>query len=129
MRGRSRLLIGAGVVLAVVVGVFVLTPGALARSQFVLREQRTSCGEVEHGVQGGGIPADARDCLDAAWESGAELTVMTPTTEGDPTFTYYRVWGGGLEIFHDTSGDTYGPGTWSRSVCPGDDLEGALERC
>ena len=129
MGSTTRLLVGVGVVVAVVAGLFLLTPSCMTHARFALRDRVPTCGEVEHDVQGGGIPDDARDCLDAAWESGAELAVMTPTTEGDPTFAYYRVGGGDLEIYRDTTADTYGVGRWSRELCPGDDVAGALARC
>ncbi|MGF0116020.1 hypothetical protein ACQFYA_06780 [Promicromonospora sp. Marseille-Q5078] len=129
MGSTRRLLVGGGAVAAVVAGLFLLTPTGLTHARFALRERLASCGQVEHGAQGGGIPDDARECLDAGWESGAEFSVMTPTTEGDPTYAYYRVGGGGLEIYHDTTADTYGTGGWSRRVCPGDDVEDALASC
>ncbi|MFE7405997.1 hypothetical protein [Isoptericola sp. NPDC057559] len=129
MGSTARLLVGTGVVAAVVAGILLLTPSGFAHARFALRERLPSCGVVEHDVQGGGIPDDARDCLDAAWDTGAELSVMTPTTEGDPTVAYYRVGGGGLEIFRDTTADTYGAGRWSREVCAGADLDDALASC
>ncbi|MEL7975790.1 hypothetical protein AAG589_07980 [Isoptericola sp. F-RaC21] len=129
MRNGTRWLVGVGVAAAVGAGLVALTPGGTTHARFALRDRLASCGQVEHGVQGGGVPNDARECLDAAWESGAELSVMTPTTEGDPTYTYYRVGGGGLEIYHDTTGDPYGAGRWTRELCPGHDLEDALASC
>ncbi|WP_166846048.1 hypothetical protein [Isoptericola sp. BMS4] len=129
MGSNGRLLVGVGVVVALVAGLFLLTPSGITHAWFVLRERLPSCGVVEHGVRGGGIPDDARACLDDAWGSGAELTVTTPTVEGDPTTTYYRVGGGGLEIFRDTTADTYGAGAWRRKTCPGADLEDARAHC
>ncbi|WP_079572882.1 hypothetical protein [Krasilnikoviella flava] len=41
----------------------------------------------------------------------------------------YRVVGGDLEIYYDTAADTYGAGSWSREVCPGDGVTEALAGC
>jgi hypothetical protein len=89
--------------------------------EFQGRAPLPRCEEVELG-QTDTIPAAAGRCLEKGWStgSGAELKVTYPTTEGDPTVTYYRSVPGtpGLELFTDASRDAYGEGTWTRAVCP-----------
>jgi len=94
-------------------------PAGGAFSSFTDRTVLASCGELSLG-QGEEVPADAWACMDAASDSGAELVVEMPTTEGDPILTYYRVGPGidGLELFSDTTQDSFGPRTWSHEVCP-----------
>lgn len=124
---RFRVLLGVALVAVVVV---VVGPWFSAEGRFDRRERLPSCGHVELG--GTGSVDDASwACLDAAWDTGAELSVMTPTTEGDPTYQYYRVGPGidGLEVYRDTTSDTYGNGRWSHDVCPGEDVADARSSC
>lgn len=64
-------------------------------------------------------PSEAFDCLNERFETGAELVVVTPTTEGDPTVTYYRVGPGidGVNIYSDMTSDRFGGG-WHIQHCP-----------
>lgn len=104
----------------VIAGIVVLTSYGSVESRFDRREPLTSCGSVTLG-QLEEVPAEAWACLDAGRATGAELVVTTPTTEGDPMRAYYRVGPGvdGLEIYRDTTADTYGSGGWSFTRCPG----------
>jgi hypothetical protein len=83
-----------------------------------------SCGRVDLGPGTGAaeVPADLAACLfDAAGERvGAELTVVSSTTEGDPVPVYYRRHPGvsGLEVMEDQTADAYGSGGWVVSLCP-----------
>ena len=83
-----------------------------------------SCGAVDLGPGTGAseVPADRAACLfDAAAERlGAELQVVSHTTEGDPVPTYYRHHPGvgGLEVMVDQTADSYGSGGWVVSLCP-----------
>jgi len=122
---------GAGVRAAVVLTVAIAAIGACgspsgagaspvdAGSIFTDRAVLASCGELRLG-QGEEVPAEAWACVDAAFDTGAELAVEMPTTEGDPIVTYYRVGPDidGLELFTDTTRDNFGPQTWSHEVCP-----------
>ena len=58
-------------------------------------------------------------CLQDGRDSGgAELEVQRPTTEGDPTFFYYRVTPAGTtELYLDATRDIYSQGGWHFSVC------------
>jgi len=150
---RNRRRTGAGVVLGVVVlglaavaacgaptspdaaNPSVGTPPPGAPASFVEREPLASCGQIILG-QMESVPADAWACLDAAFGSGAELAVTTPTTEGDPMVTYYRVGLGieGMELFSDSTADEYAAPAdrrWSHWLCPetvsAPDPEGCLE--
>lgn len=83
-----------------------------------------SCGTVDLGPGTGAseVPADRAACLfDAASERvGAELEVISYTTEGDPIPIYYRHHPGvgGLEVMEDQTADSYGSGDWVISLCP-----------
>lgn len=68
--------------------------------------------------QGKGMPEEAFDCLNNGFDSGAEMVVVQPTTEGDPVVTYYRVGPGveGVDIFADMTADRYGGG-WQVLHC------------
>lgn len=80
------------------------------------------CGSVQVG-QGEEVVTSARAevaCLQEALDLGepAELTVETPTSEGDPIITYYRVLPDGTtEAYVDATGDTYGSGGWAFTSC------------
>ncbi len=71
-------------------------------------------------TQGQRVPADLKDCLlsSDAQREGAEVVVTAPTTEGDPIKTYYRALpGGDLEVFIDTTADSFGSGEWRHVRC------------
>ena len=82
---------------------------------FSSRAPLESCGVVELG-QGEQIPQQAIDCMSAS--DAAELAVTSPTTEGDPIPRYYRVTDAGLEIWTDSSLDTWSHGGWTHETCP-----------
>jgi len=86
---------------------------------FTDRPSLRSCGEIELG-QGEQIPDDAIQCMRTATE-GAELVVTSPTTEGDPVTTYYRVGPDidGMDLIVDAREDAWGSGEWEQSTCPG----------
>lgn len=88
-----------------------------APAEFKDREPLASCGDLILG-QGEPIPRVAFDCLDGARDTGAELAVVMPTTEGDPIVTYYRVGPNiqGMDIFSDMTLDAYGGG-WQVQHC------------
>ncbi|BDZ41632.1 hypothetical protein GCM10025865_09310 [Paraoerskovia sediminicola] len=90
-----------------------------ARAAFEDRPVLPSCGELNLS-QGEEEPASARECLDEAGTAGAELTVTSPTTEGDPITTYFRVGPGidGMEMWVDATQDAYGSGEWELWRCP-----------
>ncbi|CCH89279.1 exported protein of unknown function [Modestobacter italicus] len=83
-----------------------------------------SCGTVDlgPGTATSEVPADRAACLfDAAAERvGAELEVVSYTTEGDPIPVYYRHHPGvsGLEVMEDQTADSYGSGDWVVTQCP-----------
>ncbi|GAA1987562.1 hypothetical protein [Microbacterium pumilum] len=76
-----------------------------------------SCGEYTLG-QGESIPDEAVDCMAAAGEAGATLTVTSPTTEGDPILTVYTAMpDGSVEVYADMTEDRFGGGI-SVQICP-----------
>lgn len=83
-------------------------PASSPTDPLAARAPLTSCGTVDLG-QGEAVPETAWDCLDQATDAGAELVVSTPTTEGDPIVTYYRVGPGidGLEVYVDNRADRF----------------------
>jgi hypothetical protein len=85
--------------------------------EFRMREPLPSCGNIELG-QGEIVPDAAWECMNAAFESGAELAVVQPTTEGDPIVTFYRVGPSirGMDVITDSTLDTYGFG-WLVQRC------------
>lgn len=89
-----------------------------APNDFRDRERLYPCPVVilEQGLPTSG---EAFDCLNERFESGAELVVVMPTTEGEPTVTYYRVGPGidGVDIYADMTRDSYGGG-WHVQHCP-----------
>jgi hypothetical protein len=101
---------------------------------FASREDLFSCGEY---IRAQGVswdePQEGWDCLAEHLEDGAELVLVSPTIEGDPIITYYRVGPGidGLEYFTDASFDKFGGDTWTRTVCKLDpsDVRRSLESC
>ena len=117
---QARRLAALGVLVGML-GACTAQDGAPPQS-FASRPALPSCGELQI-AQGERVPDDAWECLDQAVAGGgAELVVTSPTTEGDPTTTYYRVGPGidHLELFIDVSQDAYrgdGP-AWSHQVCP-----------
>ena len=65
-----------------------------------------------HGSGPTAVLAEGRD---------AELSVRAYTVEGDPVDTYYRTVpdGRGIELFVDSTQDSFGSGRWEHAVCPG----------
>ena len=60
-------------------------------------------------------------CLERGYaESGAELAVASPTTEGDLIVSHFRITphAASLQIFIDATRDKYGGGNWQESACP-----------
>jgi hypothetical protein len=90
-----------------------------APASFKERTKLESCGEFVVELAAESFPDDALACLDAAFDSGAELVVQVFTIEGDPVVFYYRVGPDieGIEIFVDSTLDPYGAG-WSHQSCP-----------
>ena len=68
--------------------------------------------------QGKPMPGDMFDCLNNGFDSGAEMVMIQPTTEGDPVVTYYRVGPGidGVDIYTDMTADRFGSG-WHIQHC------------
>ena len=89
-----------------------------APAAFTNREALFSCGEFVLG-QGETLPPEAWDCLAERLETGAEIVLAQPTTEGDPIITYYRVGPGidGMEYFTDPTFDTWGADAWEHMLC------------
>jgi hypothetical protein len=87
------------------------------------RRPLPACG-VELLTEEGGMDAEARRCLLAAWEAreDAELITRFTTAEGDATTRYLRVYANGsIEQFVDATLDALGSGRWERLAC--DSLE------
>lgn len=65
------------------------------------------------------VPPEAWDCLAGGVDDGAEVTIVRPTTEGDPIITYYRVGPeiDGMEYFTDPTLDKFGADTWEHMLC------------
>ena len=94
-------------------------PGA--PSEIIFREQLPFCGEETLEQGGGGRNEKARRCLAEALRKGhaAELVSTSPTVEGDPITTIYRVRrDGDVVLFVDDSEDAFAarPG-WSAVTC------------
>lgn len=92
-----------------------------------------SCGVEALEQAGLDLNVEARTCLLAAFEAGegAELISTSPTEEGDPITTYYRVHQNGtVEIFVDATQDRFGVQRWQRFRCdrlvPADDVNPGL---
>lgn len=68
--------------------------------------------------QGKAMPDDTFDCLNNGFDSGAELVLIQPTTEGDPVVTYYRVGPDidGVDMYTDMTVDKFGSG-WHIQHC------------
>lgn len=90
-----------------------------AKDAFDGRKPLPSCGtfSVAHGQP----PTAGSDCLRAAMREGkgAELVISRLTQEGDPVVSYLRTMPGqdGVEVFTDSTKDSYGSKKWTRSVC------------
>ncbi len=104
----------------------------IAPEAFTNRKPLFSCGEFVMG-QGAEAPSAGWDCLAAHLDTGAELVEVTPTVEGDPIISYYRVGPDidGLEYFNDPTFDTFGADTWTHLVCElnPDHLAASLANC
>lgn len=88
-------------------------------SWFTDRQPLPACEDVVL-EPGQSVPEGAADCLFAGADSGAELRVRSPTTEGDPIYTYYRRLPGeaGLDLMSDATRDRYGGDGWQWVTCP-----------
>lgn len=88
---------------------------------FEERADLPSCGRIDlqQGERWGRADPDAWDCLDEALRTGgeAELGLTYPTVEGDPIGLWYRVSGGRLEIYEDSTRDPNGSGEWTYQEC------------
>jgi hypothetical protein len=89
---------------------------------FERRADLPSCGRIDlqQGERWRAADPDAWDCLDEALRTGgeAELGLTYPTVEGDPIGRWYRVSGGRLEIYEDSTKDPHGSGEWTHQECP-----------
>lgn len=120
MRRFGRWGVGASLVIACVVFVFIQAQDPV-HTQWKDRVALPSCGSValDHGQSLRRDAASHFACLQDGRDSGgAELEVQRPTTEGDPTFFYYRVTPAGTtELYLDATRDIYSQGGWHFSVC------------
>ena len=64
--------------------------------------------------------SETNECIVRAFREGesAEAVAAYSTAEGDPIVNYIRVLGPGrVEVFIDTTADTFGPQQWTHRVC------------
>lgn len=100
------------------------TPVALpgAPSQVALRDPLPVCG-IEQSSGPGNTPSEAvRRCFLEAFMEGrpAEVVIILTTIEGDPITTIYRTRPGQpIEVFVDSTRDTFGSGAWETYGCTG----------
>ena len=91
---------------------------------FEERADLPSCGRIDlqQGERWRSADPEAWECPDKALRTGgeAELGLVYPTTEGDPIGLWYRVSGGRLEIYDDSTQDAFGSGesTYQECVAP-----------
>ena len=80
--------------------------------RWLTREPLPDCGrlDVDQGAGWRETDPSVFDCFDEALDNGtkAELAVVYPTIEGDPIRAWYRLTGDGMEIYEDTSADSFG---------------------
>lgn len=79
-----------------------------------------SCGTEDVSTPGGPRNQAARACFWSAYQAGepAEFASTLPTTEGDPITMIFRVLGPErVEIFVDTTQDSFGVPGWTRFDC------------
>lgn len=133
-RGGDRRTRRALMVLLTLLAIAAATIG-LARirppAEFREREALSSCGSASTASDGS-VPALAVQCIDAALRDrrGAELHVRDFSIEGDPIHRYYRALPqGGVEVFIDSSDDTFGSGGWSYRRCAQATSFAALGSC
>jgi hypothetical protein len=77
------------------------------------------CGSEHSGLADSGN-LEGRACFWTAYQEHrpAEFISTRPTTEGDPITTIYRVLpGGSVELFIDSTQDTWGSGKWAHATC------------
>lgn len=101
---------------------------------FTGRTTLRTCGSYDLDAQLERPPAEALACLSTALRrrEGAELVLSQLTAEGDPVISYYRALPrtGRLELFTDSTRDSYGSRTWWRTRCAGfDDRRGEPVVC
>ncbi|QNE46386.1 hypothetical protein F1C58_05320 [Glaciihabitans sp. INWT7] len=109
----------------VLAGAVLILAGCSIRSgpppEFTDRSPLVSCGEIVL-AQGDTVPPGAIRCMDeAAGKSGAELSISSPTTEGDAIISYFRVGPeiDGIDQFVDATRDSFGPRRWTYQHCRG----------
>lgn len=94
-----------------------------APKEFVDRSRLASCGE--HVVGHGPTPRSAVDCFADALGSaaGAEYAVARLSEEGETSVIYYRALPGQatVEVWLDTTRDTFGHQRWLQDTCTGYD--------
>ena len=85
--------------------------------------ERPSCGSYHRGHerpdQVTGL-SETNECILRALREGefAEAVATHTTVEGAPIVNYIRVLGPGrVEVFHDTTADTFGSQEWTHSIC------------
>jgi hypothetical protein len=97
-----------------------------APDAFINRSRLPSCGQ--HVVGHGSVPRAAIDCFAAALgsDAGAEYAVSRLSEEGQPTVLYYRALPGQqvVEVFLDTTRDSFGKQQWLQAMCTGYDPTG-----
>jgi hypothetical protein len=122
--GRRRaLILGAAALLAIALAAYWFGPFRdPIHSHWEGRTKLPSCGVVTlsavEGLQEAG--RDGVECLRQGMRSGAggELTVRSPTTEGDSVVEYYRVTPtGSTEIYTDSTHDPNSNEGWSYGEC------------
>lgn len=95
-------------------------PGA--PSQVTLRDPLPACG-IEQSSGPGNTPNEiVRRCFLEAFMAGrpAEVVIILTTIEGDPITTIYRTRPGQpIEVFVDSTRDTFGSGAWETYGCTG----------
>jgi len=122
-----KLFTAATVVLAIGVSACGLLPipppiegiGPNAPAMVASRIPVPSCG-VERGGHDGPWNIEGRACFWQAYRARrpAEFISTRPTIEGDPITSIYRVLpDGSVEVFIDSTQDTFGSGKWSHATC------------
>ncbi|MBA0126454.1 hypothetical protein H0B56_12965 [Haloechinothrix sp. YIM 98757] len=86
------------------------------------RDPLPACGDIElgHGERLRDAPGPEVACLERSLTdgTGAELTVSRPTVEGALIRFHYRATGDGtLEVYRDSTADTFGDRGWSLERC------------
>lgn len=92
-------------------------------AEFRTRVEVPACEElrVPQGVEVDDAAIDA--CRQQGWDSGdgSEIEVTFPTAEGDPIVQHFRTLPGtevGVEVFRDSTSDSFGAQRWYFQDCP-----------